>query len=139
MKKWYGVEFSNEVEENKFNDGIVLPKIALFRAILNNDKIETDITQCYCNTLVRVYMEEEKLPKYNNIIDLIYNVDIVQTVPCNEAIKYGYDISITVYYKNYGIYSGMFKSNKELWIKVVEIVKTLQGSNIQKKIDKAIL
>ena len=139
MKKWYGVEFSNEVEENSFCDGIILPKIALFRAILKNDKIDTDVTQCYCNTLVRAYLEEEELPKYNNIIDLVYNIDVVQGVPCNEAIKYGYDISITVYYKNYGIYSGAFKSNGELWQKVVEVVTTLQGSNIQKKIDMVVL
>ena len=139
MKKWYGVEFSNEVEENSFCDGIILPKIALFRAILKNDKIEMDVTQCYCNTLVRAYIEEEKVSKYNNIIDLVYNIDVVQNVPCKEAIKYGYDISITVYYKNYGIYSGMFKSNGELWQKVVEVVTTLQGSNIQKKIDMVVL
>lgn len=139
MKKWYGVEFSNETEENIFNDGIILPKIAVFRAILNDDKIETDVTQCYCNTLLRAYIDEKDLFKYNNIIDLVYNIDVIQNIPCDEAMKYGYDISITIYYKKYGIYAGMFKTNTELWAKVADIVKTLQGSNIQKKIDNIVL
>lgn len=132
--KWYGVEFSNEKQEHNYN-GVLLPKIALFRAILKADGVENEATQCYNNTLLKVYLNEADLRSYNDIIDLVYNVDIVQSVPCNEAIKYGYDISVTVYYKEYGVYSGLFKTNTDLWNKMVEVVLQLQGSNYKKVID----
>lgn len=133
--KWYGVEFTNEVEEGKYGEGIVLPKIALFRAILKADGVENEATQCYNNTLLRVYLNEADLHSYNDIIDLVYNVDIVQGVPCNEAIKYGYNIGVTVYYKEYGVYSGLFRNTNDLWNKMVEVVLQLQGSNHRKVID----
>ena len=46
--KWYGVEFTNEVEEGKYGEGIVLPKIALFRAILKADGVRIEYSGFWC-------------------------------------------------------------------------------------------
>ena len=137
--KWYGVEFSNEVEEGKYADGVVLPKIALFRAILKADGVENEATQCYNNTLLRVYLNEADLRSYNEIIDLVYNVDIVQVVPKASFLAKGFILGVEVYYKEACIfsgYNGYVKTSEAFWNKAVEIVLLLHNSFIQKTVDR---
>lgn len=137
--KWYGVEFKQDIEAcDKYEEkGVLLPKIALFRSILKADGILNEATQCYNNTLLRVYLNEADLQSYNNIIDLIYDIDVVQSVPNEEAIKYGYNFRITIYYKEYGVYTGLFKNTADIWNKAVEFVLSLQDSKVKSSIDKA--